>query len=598
MPATYRAPVKDALFVLENVLELDRHRHLPGFEDAGRDLVRAILEEGGRFAESVLAPLNAVGDSEGCTRHADGSVTTPTGFREAYAAFREGGWGTLMAPKEYGGQGLPHVLGSALEEFQTAANMAFSMYPGLTQGAVSAINVAGSDAQKATYLPNMISGRWTGTMNLTEPHAGTDLGLIRTRAEPQPDGSWKVSGTKIFISSGEHDLAENIIHLVLAKTPDAPDSVKGISLFIVPKFILNPDGTPGARNSLSCGSIEHKMGIHGNATCVMNYDGATGYLVGEEMKGLKAMFVMMNVARLGVGVQGLGQSEVAYQNAVAYARDRVQGRALTGTKNPEAKADPILVHPDVRRMLMDARAFNEGGRALALWAALQADLSHKAESAEEREKADDLLSLLTPVIKAYLTDEGYAHATNAQQVFGGHGYIAEWGMEQFVRDARIAMIYEGTNGVQALDLVGRKLMQNGGRGLRAFLGELDAAIADARGKTHLAAHAETLAGGKAKLEAATMWLMQNAMANPDNAGAGATAYLRLMAINALGMLWLKMADVARRQLDDGDADTLFLEAKLLTAKHFFERQMPAAHMLAAQVEAGSETLMAMPADAF
>ncbi|WP_416908321.1 MAG: acyl-CoA dehydrogenase C-terminal domain-containing protein [Polymorphobacter sp.] len=592
----YQAPVRDTQFVLSNVVGLERYANLPGFAEATPDMVAAVLEAGGKFCSEVLAPLNLPGDIEGCTRHADGSVTTPKGFKSAYDQFCEGGWGTLMADTAWGGQGLPYVVGTAFQEYLQSANMAFAMYPGLSEGAQAAIEAVGDEAQKAKWLPPMVAGRWTGTMNLTEPHCGTDLGLIRTRAVRNDDGSYAITGTKIFISAGEHDLAENIVHLVLAKTEGAPDTVKGISLFIVPKFLVGDDGSLGARNAVSCGSIEHKMGIHANATCVMNYDGAVGYMLGEEFKGLKAMFIMMNAARLGVGVQGLAQGEVAYQNAVAYARDRRQGRALSGAKEPEAKADPILVHPDVRRMLMDGRAFNEGARALILWGALQVDLAKKAATPEEREMADDLISLLTPVIKGYCTDKGLDVAVASQQVFGGHGYVREWGMEQFVRDARIAQIYEGTNGIQALDLVGRKLAMNGGRGLRAWLalvkGEI--AVADDAALAFLKSPLEKALGD---LEASTMWLMSNAMGNPDEAGAGSVAYLHMMGIVALGHMWLVMAGAAQAALAAGE-DVAFHEAKLVTARYYAERFLPDTAALRARLEAGSATMMAMPAEAF
>ncbi len=594
----YQAPTRDTRFLINEVIKLESYGNLPGFEDASAEMIDAVIEECGRFNSEVVAPLNQSGDQQGCTRHADGSVTTPDGFKQAYALFREAGWGTLAAPKEWGGQGLPHVLGFMAEEYLASANQSFMMYPGLTAGAVNALLAKGSPEQQATYLPKMISGEWLGTMNLTEPHCGTDLGLIRTRAVPAADGSYSITGTKIFISAGEHDLTDNIIHLVLAKTPDAPESSKGISLFIVPKMLVNADGSLGDRNAVSCGSLEHKMGIKANATCVMNYDGATGWMVGEENKGLAAMFIMMNAARLGVGIQGLAQAEVAYQNAVKYASERRQGRALTGAADPAEKADTLFVHADVRRMLMDAKAFTEGMRAFCTWGALQSDLSHKAATEVERQLADDMISLLTPVIKGYGTDIGFETCVEMQQVFGGHGYIEEWGMSQFVRDARIAQIYEGTNGIQAMDLVGRKLAQNGGRAVQAFFALVDTECAAAKAKPELAALAGQVEAANSELKAATMWLMQNGMMNPNNAGAGAHPYMHIMGIVSLGLMWLKMAEVALARLAEAPADKAFYEAKLVTARYFGERFTPDATSLRVKLAAGCEAMMALPAEAF
>jgi acyl-CoA dehydrogenase len=503
----------------------------------------------------------------------------------------------ISAPTEFGGQGLPGLMTTIANEMLTAASMAFAMYPGLTQGAIAAILHHGSAEQKAAYLPGMVAGRWTGTMNLTEPHCGTDLGLLRSKAVKQADGSYKITGTKIFISAGEHDLAENIIHLVLARIEGAPAGTRGISLFIVPKFLLKPDGTPGARNAVSCGSIEEKMGIHANSTCVMNYDGATGFLIGEENRGLNAMFVMMNEARLGVGVQGLAVSEVAYQNAAAYARDRLQGRALTGAKFADKPADPIIVHPDVRRMLMTIRAFNEAARALVVWTALQADVAHRSPDDKARQAADDHMGLLTPVIKAMLTDQGFANAVLAQQVYGGHGYIAEHGMEQFVRDARITMIYEGANGIQGLDLIGRKLPKDGGRAMQAFFGEVQGYI-KSHGDDAMKPFVGPLTTALGHLQQATMWLMQNALAKPDNGGAGATDYLGLFGLCALGYMWCRMVESAQAKIASGDGAAERMKGKLVTARFFMERMLPETATHLARIQAGAASTMELPAEAF
>src|ERR1700688_2974247 len=485
---TYKAPLEDVSFLLNDVFQIDRYDNLPGFSDASADVREAILGEAAKLSEQVLQPLNRVGDLEGCTRHDDGSVTTPKGFKEAYKQVAEGGWLGLSAPSEYGGQGLPVTLSQAVNEFQCSANMAFSMYGGLTMGATAALMVHGKPEQKKMFVPKMVAGEWTGTMNLTEPHCGTDLGLLRTKAVKQADGSYKITGTKIFISAGEHDMASNIIHLVLARIEGAPAGTKGISLFVVPKMMVGDNGALGARNGVICGSIEEKMGIHANSTCVMNYDGAAGWLVGQENRGLPAMFTMMNEARLGVAVQGLGLSEVAYQNAAIYAKERLQGRALSGAKYPDKPADPIIVHPDVRRTLMTIRAFHEAGRALVLWTALQGDIARRSQDGKQRQSADDYMGLLTPVVKGVLTDTGFANTVMAQQMYGGHGYIAEHGMEQFVRDARIAMIYEGANGIQALDLVGRKLGKDGGRALMAFFNEVQTYLKERAGNDEMSVY--------------------------------------------------------------------------------------------------------------
>ena len=588
MPS-YTAPIKDMQFVLHNVLNVTESS-IPGYDDLEADFTSAIFEEAGKLTSEVLAPLNIVGDKEGC-RLENGVVYTPTGFKDAFAKVKEGGWTGLDMPEQYGGQNMPYVLGSAVGEMFSASNQAFTMYQGLTHGAASAILAHGSDAQKNTYLPNMVSCEWTGTMNLTEPHCGTDLGLMRTKAAPQSDGSYKIIGQKIFISSGEHDMADNIIHLVLAKIEGGPEGIKGVSLFIVPKFMVREDGSLGERNAVTVGSIEEKMGIHGNSTCVMNYDGAVGYLLGEEHKGMRAMFTMMNEARIGVGMQGLAQADVAYQNALAYAKDRLQGRAVTGAENPNGPADPLIVHPDIRRSLMEQKSFVEGARAFILWGANLIDAAHRSSDSD----ADGLISLMTPVIKGFLTDVGYDMTVKAQQIYGGHGYIEEWGMSQFTRDARIAMIYEGANGVQALDLVGRKLAQDGGKHVMAFFDLIKTFIKDNAGqdaefdKTFL----EPLKAASKDLQSAGMYFMQNGMKNPNNALSGSNDFMHMFGHVCLGYMWAKMGIAAKKALADKVGDPAFLEAKLATGRFYMARQLPATALHLTRIETGAQTVMAL-----
>ena len=595
----YKAPVNDVAFLLKDVFPLSDHADLAGFSDVTPDLVDAIIQEAAKLCEEVMAPLNLSGDQEGCTRHHDGRVTTPKGFKAAHDAYVQGGWIGLSVDTQYGGQGLPYTLGTVVNEFATSANISLSMYPLLTMGAVAALLVHGSQAQKQTFIPKMIEGAWSGTMNLTEPHCGTDLGLIKTKAVPQPDGSYAITGSKIFISAGEHDLTENIIHLVLARIEGAPAGTKGISLFVIPKIMINADGSLGKKNGVSCGSIEHKMGIHGNSTCVMNYDDATGWLIGEAHKGLSAMFVMMNEARLGVAIQGLALSEVAYQNAVSYAKERLQGRALAGAKYPDKPADPLMVHPDIRRMLLTIRSFNEAARALVIWTALQSDIAHRSQDAKTKQAATDMIGLLTPVLKGVLTERGFENTVLAQQVFGGHGYIAEWGMEQFVRDARIAMIYEGANGIQAMDLVGRKLGKDGGRAISAFFAEVMAFIQQHASDSALLPYTKPLKESVDHLQKATLWFMQNALTNPDNAGSGAHDYMHLLGMVALGLMHCKLVEATHKTLANSSIhDVATMKSRLVTASFFMEHLLPETATRLARITAGSQTMMALPDEMF
>jgi len=592
MPS-YTAPVKDTQFILHEVLKVTASG-IPGYADLEADFTGAVLEEAGKICSEVLAPLNAIGDREGCQIE-NGIVRTPTGFKAAFDQVREGGWTALDMPEEFGGQGLPHIMGTAVGEFFSAANQAFTMYQGLTHGAASAILAHGTQDQKETYLPKMTSCEWTGTMNLTEPHCGTDLGMMRTKAMPQGDGTYKISGQKIFICAGEHDMAGNIIHLVLAKIAGGPEGIKGVSLFIVPKFLVNADGSLGARNGVSCGKIEEKMGIHGNSTCVMNYDEATGFLLGEEHKGMRAMFTMMNEARLGVGMQGLAQADAAYQNALSYAKDRLQGRDVTGVKNPNGPADPLIVHPDIRRSLMDQKSFIEGARAFMLWGAGKIDRAQRNEDAA----ADGLISLLTPIIKGFLTDEGYEMTVKAQQVYGGHGYIEEWGMSQFTRDARIAMIYEGANGVQALDLVGRKLAQDGGKHVMAFFDLVKGFIKENEGDESLKKDfLDPLKAASKDLQAAGMFFMQNGMKNPNAALAGSYDFMHMFGHVCLGLMWAMMAKASSEALSSGTSDVTFHETKLATGRYYMARRLPATSLHLTRINSGGDTVMALDAANF
>jgi alkylation response protein AidB-like acyl-CoA dehydrogenase len=594
----YEAPLRDMRFTLFDLLDAEALYARLGFAGAQRDVMDAVLDEAARFTQTVLAPLNAVGDEVGCAHDKEtGAVRSPPGFANAYAQFVEGGWNGLIAPEEFGGQGMPESFGVALKEMIDAANLAWGNYPLLSHGATEALRQHGESWQQDAFLRPIVAGRWTGTMCLTEPHCGTDLGLLKTRAVPNADGSHAISGTKIFITAGDHDLTENIVHLVLARLPDAPAGTKGISMFIVPKFKVGRDGAVGERNAVRCGSIEHKMGIHGSATCVMNFDDAQGWLIGQPNKGLMAMFTMMNTARLAVGIQGLGLADRAYQNALAYARDRLQMRSLSGAKFPDKPADPIIVHPDVRRMLLTCKALIEGGRMLSYHAATLVDVIEHAADVDEKRRADELLGFLTPIVKACLTEWGVECTYHALQCFGGHGYIAEHGMEQFVRDARIAMIYEGANGIQALDLVGRKLPRDGGRAVMAFFSEVAAFAKDHGADEAMKPFVAPLSTALGHLQQATTWLMQNAMGKPDNAGAGATDYMHLFGLVTFAYMWARMAKVAQDKIA-GSGATPYLTTKLVTGRFFMERMLPETSLHLARIQTGSATTMELAAEAF
>ncbi|MBL3555015.1 MULTISPECIES: acyl-CoA dehydrogenase C-terminal domain-containing protein [Marinobacter] len=594
----YKAPLRDIKFVMTELLDSEQHyANLEGAEDATPDMVDAIIGEGAKFCEQVLSPLNQVGDNEGCTWSEDG-VKTPTGFKEAYQQYVEGGWPSMTADPNYGGQGLPHSLGLVMSEMVGTSNWSWGMYPGLSHGATNTIEAHGTEEQKQTYLTKLISGEWTGTMCLTEPHCGSDLGTLRTKAEPNADGTYSITGTKIFISAGEHDMAENIVHIVLARLPGAPEGTKGISLFIVPKQLPNEDGSSGERNAVSCGSIEHKMGIHGNATCVMNFDGAKGWLIGPENKGLNCMFTFMNTARIGTAIQGLGAAELGFQGSLAYAKDRLAMRSLSGAKNPEGIADPIIVHPDVRRMLLTQKAVAEGARALIYLTAQQADIVHSGKTEEDRKAADEALGFLTPIAKAFLTEIGYEAANLGMQVFGGHGFISEWGMEQNVRDARIGMIYEGTTGIQALDLLGRKVLMTQGESLKGFTKQVHVFCKENADNEQLKEFIEPLAALNKEWGDLTMKIGMTAMKNREEVGAASVDYLMYSGYAVFAYLWARMAKVALDKMVEGTTEEMFYNAKVQTARFYFKRMLPRSKGHAESMLAGADSLMDMPEEAF
>ncbi|WP_417796269.1 acyl-CoA dehydrogenase C-terminal domain-containing protein [Terasakiella pusilla] len=593
--ATYKAPIRDMQFVMYELMNADKLSDMPGFEEATRDLIDPVMEEASKITQDVLFPLNRSGDEEEC-QWVDGKVTTPSGFKEAYKLFREGGWTAISCDPNYGGMGMPKTVNTMIEEMICSANLSFGMYPGLSYGAYTAMHGFASDELKDTYLPKLVDGTWSGTMCLTEPHCGTDLGLCRTKADPQDDGSYLVTGTKIFISAGEHDLTDNIIHLVLARTPDAPKGIKGISLFVVPKYLPDAEGEAGEFNNVSCGSIEHKMGIKASATCVMNFDNAKGWLVGTLNKGMQGMFAMMNQERLAVGVQGLGLAEASYQGAVEYAKERLQGRSLSGVKHPDKAADPIIVHPDVRRMLMTQRAYIEGCRALGGWVAEELDVSRKHPDEKRRGEADEFVQLMTPIVKALFTDLGFECANHGMQVFGGHGFIREHGMEQYVRDCRIAQIYEGTNGIQALDLIGRKMPDKAGRLLRRFFHPVQAYIEQNVMDDELGEFVQPLAKAFGRLQQVTGYLAQVGMSKPEEAAAGATEYLRLFGLVGLAYMWCRSVEVAKDNLEGSEAD--FYKAKMTTARFYMQKLLPQASSLATSIMAGGSSMMELEEDLF